>query len=388
MNSHADGLSLQALSDPSAFAALKPEWNELLAESDADCFFLTWEWISTWWKHLGGKRRLLLLTARDGDRLVAIAPLALRPASAADVPPVACLEFLADGTIGSDHLDLIVRRGREAEVARLFAEVLGERASMVSLGRVRSGSSAMQAVSLALRSQGWAVTATRGEVCPVVRRPEAGWTEYLAGLGSEHRYAFRRKVKKLSQSFDVALQIARSDEGRREALHLLIDLHQRRWRDRGRSEAFCSPEQIAFHQELSALALQNGWLRLFILRLDGVGVAALYGFHYRRRFYFYQSGFDPDLKRMSVGLVLMGMAIKHAFDEGVDEFDLLHGDEAYKFHWTKEARQLVRLEIYPPGVRGALYRSAVLLTRTARRLARSVLRPEPMPGAGDDAAAA
>ena len=34
----------------------------------------------TWWEHLGGGRRLCLLTVRRGGQLVAIAPLAVTPA--------------------------------------------------------------------------------------------------------------------------------------------------------------------------------------------------------------------------------------------------------------------------------------------------------------------
>src|SRR5262245_43077359 len=32
---------------------LRDEWTALLARSDADNVFLTWEWCSTWWRHLG-----------------------------------------------------------------------------------------------------------------------------------------------------------------------------------------------------------------------------------------------------------------------------------------------------------------------------------------------
>ncbi len=156
-------------------------------------------------------------------------------------------------------------------------------------------------------------------------------------------------------------------------MRLLIALHQARWRERGKSEAFSSDALIAFHDEVSALALRRGWLRLFVLRLDGRPAAALYGFRYGDVFYFYQSGFDPALSKDSVGLVTMGLSIESAFEEGVAEFDLLHGDEAYKFHWAQGARELSRIELYPPGTRGLLYRGTVGLTRTARRIARGLL---------------
>src|SRR5207245_8162107 len=101
--------------------------------------------------------------------------------------------------------------------------------------------------------------------------------------------------------------------------------------------------------------------------------AVLYVFRYNRVFYYFQAGFDPTYGKYSVGLVTMGLAIKSAIEEGVEEYDLLHGDEPYKFHWARAARELGRLELYPPGARGLLYKGTLEVSRATRRVARRVL---------------
>src|SRR5258708_12802919 len=103
-------LTVHILSEPSAFAAVSPEWTELLEASDSDGFFLTWEWLFTWWKHLAESRQLFLLTVRSGEELVAIAPFALRPATLARVPPLTCIHLLPNGPAASHYLALISRR--------------------------------------------------------------------------------------------------------------------------------------------------------------------------------------------------------------------------------------------------------------------------------------
>src|SRR5260370_42673485 len=128
-------LTVQILSEPSAFAAVSPEWTELLEASDSDGFFLTWEWLFTWWKPLAESRQLFLLTVRSGEELVAIAPFALRPATLDRVPPLSCIELLGSGTAGSDYLDVIVRRGRESEVARALAGHLDRDTHMLMMAR-------------------------------------------------------------------------------------------------------------------------------------------------------------------------------------------------------------------------------------------------------------
>jgi CelD/BcsL family acetyltransferase involved in cellulose biosynthesis len=175
------------------------------------------------------------------------------------------------------------------------------------------------------------------------------------------------------KQFEVRFEQVRSEEQRREALSLLIALHNSRWRNRASSEAFYTADLVSLHDELSRLALEQGWLRLFVLWLDGKPAAALYGFSYHGVFYYFQAGFDPIYGKHSVGLVTMGLAIKSAIEEGVEEYDLLHGDEPYKFHWARAARELGRLELYPPGARGLLYKGALEVSRATRRMARRVL---------------
>jgi CelD/BcsL family acetyltransferase involved in cellulose biosynthesis len=64
----------------------------------------------------------------------------------------------------------------------------------------------------------------------------------------------------------------------------------------------------------------------------------------------------------------MGLAIRGAIEEGATEFDLLHGAEAYKFHWARHTRRLGRMTAYPPGLRGTWLLRAADTRAEARRL--------------------
>ena len=140
------------------------------------------------------------------------------------------------------------------------------------------------------------------------------------------------------------------------------------------SEAFQSESIVQFHRDFVVHAAEQGWLRLLIARINGSPVAALYGLRYGSSFYFYQSGFDPEFSRQSVGLVIMGLGIRTAIEEGVAEYDLLHGDEEYKFQWAPQTRELGRIEVFPPHSSGRIFRHAIQLNRSARQMARRVLR--------------
>src|ERR1700752_1938186 len=70
-------VTVQHVDDATAFAALRPHWNEVLRSSASDNPFLTWEWQHTWWIHLRESNALRLIVVRSRDELIAIAPLRL-----------------------------------------------------------------------------------------------------------------------------------------------------------------------------------------------------------------------------------------------------------------------------------------------------------------------
>ena len=143
-------VSVELIENTERLMGLREEWNELLADSSADCLFLTWEWLSTWWRHLSGDRRLFVLMVRSQGRLVAIAPLVVRPPGISRILPFPALEFLGTGSAGSDYLDLIIRRGMEEPVLSALSEHLCGKKLIAKLAQLKKGSSKAE-VTLARR---------------------------------------------------------------------------------------------------------------------------------------------------------------------------------------------------------------------------------------------
>ena len=340
-------------------------WNELLQSSDADCLFLTWEWMDTWWRHLGAGRELSIVLAHQDSDLIGLAPLCVSPRRLYGGRLLPEAVFLGGGFAGSDYLDVIVRRGYEGLACKRLAEELATERRSIRWNNVRHGVCAVESVAARLKSGGWSIAETIVNACPFIALAGHTWESYLASLGSEHRYSFHRKWRRLNRDYEVQFEQVRTKEECVAGLDALLRLHNLRWRGRGTSDAFHTPELVRFHQEFAQIALAQGWLRLFILNLNGKPAAALYGFFYGHKFYFYQSGFDPEYEKCSVGLITMGLAIRRAIEEGAEEFDLLHGEEAYKRHWAGSERVLSRLELYPPGVFGRIQESTKALARSA-----------------------
>jgi CelD/BcsL family acetyltransferase involved in cellulose biosynthesis len=116
----------------------------------------------------------------------------------------------------------------------------------------------------------------------------------------------------------------------------LFDLHSQRW---GRRSEFYRLR--GFHREFAAVAEERGWLRLWFLEMDGVAVAAWYGFRYAGVESFYQGGRDMAWAEGGVGTVLLEHTIREAQREGMSEYRFLRGGEAYKDRLANGSDDLV-----------------------------------------------
>ena len=350
------------------FRALESHWDELLAASRSDCFFLTWEWLYAWWRHMRGDRALQLLVVREGDELVGVAPLARARTT---LPWLSRLEFLGTGYAGSDYVDVIVRRDRELQVVEALSRAIAAQNVALHLDHLPS-----ESVSSALlgnvEAEGWTSIRTPGGICPFVRLEGRSWDSYLASVGPAHRANLRRRIRGLDREFQVRFERVSSEPARAAALETLMSLHNRRWDKRGGSTAFPTPACRAFHDEATRRALDRGWLRLYVLTLDGTPAAATYCFAYNDRFYFYQGAFDERFAQHSVGMVAMGLTIRAATEEGAREFDMLYGVETYKWLWARDARALDRIDLFPAHIGGRLHHRTIEAERTVRTLARRI----------------
>ena len=100
--------------------------------------------------------------------------------------------------------------------------------------------------------------------------------------------------------------------------------------------------------------MANDWLRLCFLKIKGYYIASLYIFKYGGKYYYYQSGFDPDWEKLSPGFLLFSYCIENAISEGIKEFDFLQGEEEYKYLWTNKTRTNLNVKVYRKFFRNAI----------------------------------
>ena len=331
------------------FGSLEREWDALAERSGS--IFASALWSRVWWEHFGREQELLLHAARSPDgSLTAVLPLY---AWRRRFPRV--LRFLGHGP--GDELGPVYGRGGQMAVAHALATALDELDWDVFFGEQLPGDEGWHEL-LGGRSGG----ARRARRCAslrqlggVPRRREARTSgEQLrrreAGLSPRGR---RRDATRRTRRRSTATSTRCSA------------LHRARWGS--------TPTDFGdtpFHRELAREALGRGWLRLWLLELDGSQLPPGTASRSARSASYYQAGRDPALERHSVGFVLMAHSISSAIAEGATEYRFGRGDESFKSRFTDEDRGLETALLTRSAIGDVLVAGARTIRAARRRLRR------------------
>ncbi len=339
-------MRIEAHFEPGGFWALRPEWNGLVERSYHNNLFLTWEWQTTWWNHLGeGSLLLLGFRADDDGRLIGIAPLFRTVADSGEtiLRIVGCRDI-------SDYLDLIVEAGQEPAVYQALLDYLEGDAlewDLADFCNVPQASQTLLTLREMAEARGYQTLVEVEDVCPIITLPET-WDDYLLTLDKKQRHEVRRKLRKADREADTRFFIVEPDRDLRVEMQHFIDLHQKSAPDK---DAFMDPVMQAFFLDAAEALQAHGWLQLAFVQMDGQRAATLLNFDYGDSILVYNSGYDPAaFSQLSPGIVVTARCIEHGISLGRRSFDFLRGDEVYKYRFGAQDTEVRRLLIAKPGI--------------------------------------
>lgn len=312
------------------FAGLETEWDELADGLGAGPFVRP-GWLAAWWRAFGRAAPAVLAARRQGS-LVAVLPLqrgrgSLRSASN--------WHSASSGLLAAD------------------AEAMGELARGLFAAAPRS-----VAISFLDTAEVAASDASYSTLQRIVERPpfaslQGSWDAYHAALGKNLRADVGRRLRRLQEAGEVALELHDGGERLDALLEEGFAVEASGWKGEEGTAIVSQPETRRFYTESARWAARHGFLQLAFLRLDGVAIAfhlnlVAAGVHYHVK-----GGYDPSYQQYSPGKVLHRLLLERAFGEGLSRYDFLGADEPYKLQWASEARELVLFQAFrrsPAGI--------------------------------------
>jgi CelD/BcsL family acetyltransferase involved in cellulose biosynthesis len=362
--------------DDNALDDLRAEWDELLDDSRQRIYFLRWNWNFSWWQAFRPLHsHLFIITCRDADdRLIGLAPFYWRQRANAGIDHIREISFLGTGTFGQtgEYLDLIARRGHEAQVARAVVAALQANRNWdkLWLNEIPATSAMLPHLQQRLGTD-WETA-----VCENTHYVDTrlDWESLKQTLGRTTRQNTQRLARRLFENYDCVFSRVETPEELEHGLDALVRVHQARWQTKGEPGSFALPGFERLVREAARDALAENHLRLWTLKIDGEIAAVQLAFLDNGKAHCLQVGFDPAYAKDSIGKVMLMLCLKDCTeDPEVSEYDFMGGDQPYKECWAKAGRENLRLVWLRSGIRTLTYVSMKKADQLGRSVARTVL---------------
>ena len=340
-------MTVERITNISGLLEIEDIWHEL--EEEGKVYpFNTFEWVLNWWKYFGHGKNLEIIVVYEGTMPIGIAPFMITYFEKGLFAKR--IKFI--GSTNSDYLDFIVRSGYEKQFYTAIVDFLEKRIdslTVLDLEHIPEDSEFFPYIMGSNLYYDYEVQ----DICPYIELPDT-WEEYLEGLEGKFRRNLNYEVRRFFKEYDASFYVVKDFELVDRAMDTLINLHQKRWRQKHMPGVFYSKRIRDFHKDVAKDMFLKGELSLFELK-DGVKtVVSLLSYHVGGIRYYYISGYDIEYSKRSVGNITVGLAIKHSIEEGDRVFDFLRGDEEYKRNWTSLKKRNMRFVASKPTFLGKL----------------------------------
>lgn len=339
------------------FSQARELWNGLLAQSDADPLFMSWEWQNSWWHLFADKlklKSLILGITDESGNLLGIAPLFTTQVIQKGILKTKRIEFIGNCwrthiTMRTEKIDFIFRKELHLELINTTMDWLYKNIDFDEfiISDLLKSSPTFEYISAHDRYR-----ATESYTSYYLDT-SGDFAEYLKDRGKNTRLQVYNRRQKLESSHDVEIRYLNSNID--DNFDILNKLHKARW-----GKPVFQNDRLAFNKRVAKLLAEKQELHFILMLVDGHPESIQYNYRVRKREYNIQAGFNPAFaNKIPLGYLMFGYAIENAFSSGMIEYDFLAGEgknSDYKARLTNNTQSVIELQIFRKPRRYWLYK--------------------------------
>lgn len=159
----------------------------------------------------------------------------------------------------------------------------------------------------------------------------------------------KRTLNKFTKDELCIFEVADNAYSKQEFFDVLIKLHQKRWKQKGKQGVFDNPVFLDFHRSLLLDANFAKFVLLSAIKYNQEIISVNYSFCFKDKIYFYQAGINSAFKpNFSPGLLNHLLLINHGRNIRTKEYNLLLSNDknSYKNELSNHQTKLISVEIY------------------------------------------
>lgn len=343
-------LSIRVITRAEEWELIRNDWNALLAESDYNNIFLTFEWLKTWW-NIFGSGELSIIIFECKSKIISILPLYIRKAGF-----IRILRFIGTGV--SDYGCFIIDKTYPASQIYhqafdyIFTNLQWDIIDLQQISELTSLYHYLKENTDRFADrQRLDVKLNKLGKCFYMPRSDDSFIPYNA---RNFCSKILKRGKKLMRLGNVVYSEVQNID--LEILQRFFEMHIKKWRKCGKVSDFAFHKYRKFHSEISKIFARNSWLSFTSTKFNDRYIAFTYAFKYNSKIYYYIQTYDPDFAKYSPGHFSFLNYLNLVKNSDCKEVDLLRGEEEYKLCFTKQYRENYRFIIFKRSVKGMVYK--------------------------------
>ena len=332
-------MDIEIIKTYEGFLKLSPYWNSVLAKSEDNNLFLTFEWLSCWWEIFGGGRNIFVLVAREDSEVIGLAPLMITRRGLPFLKAES-IEFI--GAAISDYQGFIITKNKKKVVEAFFSTILkySKLWSYFYIKSITENSKSLSIIREILPEKPF-VYKIRDSNKAYFLPLKSKWEEQHKMLKRNIKSDIKKRINRLNREGELKYFVISENDDLRRYLPIMFEQHKKRWMEKeGKKSKFYEDGYKKFFHNIAQIGLEKGVLNLTCLKLNETVIAFHFGFCYNKVFYYYIPTFNSEFKVFSPGKVLIYYMLRDQTQRNIKEFDFLFGKEVYKSGWTEEYRKI------------------------------------------------
>ncbi|MEE9328021.1 MAG: GNAT family N-acetyltransferase [Cocleimonas sp.] len=362
-----DSINVRLITTEDEFLALRDQWNSLNDHSKKSRFFVSWEWLFTWWQiyKKDFSHKPYIICCYEKNTLVGIAPFQIINNPRRYFPCSRQLVLLGTGeTDGSyvfgEYMDLIIKPEYESLVLKSVSDYLIQNKALWDGAKfhellnnshlAKLFQDSFKIIEKEVSSNGFRT---------YIELPES-YKDYLMSLRKKMRNNITRTFKRLNNeqeyTIDKITDVAEIDE----AIEIIADLNRSRRKNLEKDSVFAQKNFVEFHKLVCERLLPLNKVIFRVIRFKGEPVAVLYSYIDGNTVHAYQSGFEEkNGHRYSLLTTMLTHEIEESIkNKEITRFNFMYSDQeaTYKRRYSGTTETMYKLSYDKRGLKFSLYK--------------------------------
>lgn len=207
------------------------------------------------------------------------------------------------------------------------------------------GSPNLDVVQKELGKLGYFSNVCSVEKCPYIEI-NGDWNKYYSSLSKNFRQDIRTQYNRIKKNGFIHRFSSKEKDVDDIFLNNLIDMHLNGIAGKNKVSFLETEKGQGFFKKIVQKFEKQGWVTINVMNINDKVASYALGFRYGNKFYYWNVGKNNKYDNYSPGKLLLQHMLKESFfNINIEEFDLLRGEENYKFRWTKLERKNYQITI-------------------------------------------